>query len=94
MATTVEVNRGSDKTMRFEWKDGLGAAIPLTNPRVIDATSALGLTVVETDIVNGIFEVKLEGTNLVTKGKHSFRVQAEDSGGDSIASPEVTVSVV
>jgi hypothetical protein len=93
-STPIKVNRGSDKTMRFEWKDDLDVAIPITNPRVIDASSKLTLTVVEVDLTLGTFDVKLEGTVGLPKGNHTFRVQVDVTGGDSKASPEVIINVV
>lgn len=94
MTTPIKVNRGSDKTMRFEWKDEAGVAIPITNPRIIDATSKLPLTIVDVDLTLGTFDVKLEGTLGISKGTHTFRAQVDVAGGDSKASPEVVINVI
>lgn len=93
MGFETVVDRGADKTWHFDWKDAESVAIPLSEVMVLCRYPALQFSVIETDLANGIFEVKLEGTAPLNKGAYPFRVQGTMTNGDTIASPEVTINV-
>lgn len=96
MANIVNLNRGSDGKIRFEWADADSVAIPIANPTIFDATPAIqgNLSINDIDLSLGIFQVFIEGTSLIKVGQYRFRVQATKLDGDSISSPEVIINVL
>ena len=89
----IETTRGSDLTFNMVWSNG--SPIDLTNYDVefLDVDPALQdrITYTFLDPTQGEIEVQIEGTDPVTVGKRSFRVQITSPSGDSIATPLITV---
>ena len=96
MTTRLTTNRGSDKKMRFQWKDEEGVAVALNNPRVFDVSSRIKdrLTINSIDLSSGIFEVILEGSDPILEGSYYFRVQAEDSDDLTVSTERILIDVI
>lgn len=93
MSNKIIVEKGADKRMSCNWRNANAVPIALTSVSVLCDFPSLEFTVIETDLANGIFEVKFEGTEPVLAGEYPFRIRGLSTGGDTIASPEVLLVV-
>lgn len=99
MSRIATVNKGADQVIAIPFVNGSGGAFDLTGytPVILESVTALSglINLSIPSPTSGIIYVSVEQTSSqLPVGKHEFRVQATNSGGESIASPELTINVV
>jgi len=98
MSYKVTVNKGADVAIEIPFVDSNGSAFSLTDytASILEQVSALSglISVSIPSPSSGVIWVELEQTSSqLPVGEHEFRVQATDSSGNSIASPELVINV-
>lgn len=89
MSNVVSVNKGSDTTILFEWKDSAGSPIVIASPSVFDVSPQISdrFSVEEVDYSIGKVNIVFEGTDPVQVGAYFFRVQVTDTNDFTWTNP-------
>lgn len=92
----IEATRGSDIRLIMTWSlDGNPVSLVGWTVAILDAAPAISSRITSSivDAENGVFSVFIEGTSPIERGLHSFRVQKNKAGFDSVATPLIGVRV-
>ena len=95
----ITATSGSDIRLSGRFVPPEGSSIDLTGynlTALVDSASALSgrVSVSWTDQSAGEFQVFIEGSSPIRVGLYGFRVQADGSGLDGFATPEIRVKII